>query len=84
MRAKTVPNPATWMSWTDLAEGRGAIRCDGWVVRVAGLEPAAYRLGGGRSIRLSYTRMNDDLGRAITLASIPTARDAPEGGRLSA
>ena len=26
------------------------------VARVAGLEPAAYRLGGGRSIHLSYTR----------------------------
>ncbi len=26
------------------------------VVRVPGVEPEAYRLGGGRSILLSYTR----------------------------
>ena len=26
------------------------------MARVAGVEPAAYRLGGGRSIQLSYTR----------------------------
>ncbi len=31
------------------------------MARVAGVEPAAYRLGGDRSIQLSYTRTNAGL-----------------------
>ena len=37
-----------------------AVTCEGYgfLARPAGVEPTAYRLGGGRSILLSYERIS--------------------------
>ncbi len=40
------------------------------MVRVPGFEPGAYRLGGGRSIQLSYTRVQRTPGSLAELDDI--------------
>ena len=56
---------------------------NGRVARVPGLEPGACRLGGGRSIQLSYTRNGEPLGivrRGLRVGAL--GREAGLGNRL--
>ena len=55
---------------------------DGWAPS-AGIEPAAYRLGGGRSIRLSYEGEGGALCGAFLPIAVFLAVKATGGVRLA-
>ena len=55
---------------------------DGWAPS-AGIEPAAYRLGGGRSIRLSYEGEGGALCGALLPITVFLAVKATGGVRLA-